>query len=108
MYHQCVEPIGMSVTVNQTPKKPCQVLENCTSMSKTQELAYVPRVANMLLTQRLCWWYCLRAQQKNDVYTYATILQQCSTVCVFLRQPVNNADFIIPVEIDGTVHQVCI
>ena len=22
------------------------------------------------------------------------------------RQPVNNADFIIPVEIDGTVHQV--
>lgn len=24
----------------------------------------------------------------------------------FLNQPVNNADFIIPVEIDGTVHQV--
>ena len=24
----------------------------------------------------------------------------------FIYQPVNNADFIIPVEIDGTVHQV--
>lgn len=24
----------------------------------------------------------------------------------FFNQPVNNADFIIPVEIDGTVHQV--
>lgn len=27
-------------------------------------------------------------------------------IYVFCQQPVNNADFIIPVEIDGTVHQV--
>lgn len=27
--------------------------------------------------------------------------------CFYFQQPVNNADFIIPVEIDGTVHQVC-
>ena len=35
MHHQCLEPVGISVTVNQTLKK----AENGMSMSKTRELA---------------------------------------------------------------------
>ena len=27
-------------------------------------------------------------------------------VCFVMFQPVHNADFIVPVEIDGTIHQV--
>ena len=27
-------------------------------------------------------------------------------VCIVIFQPVHNADFIVPVEIDGTIHQV--
>ena len=34
-----------------------------------------------------------------------TDLRGCLFVC-FLLQPISNADFIVPVEIDGTVHQV--
>ena len=29
-----------------------------------------------------------------------------TSLCVLLLQPVSNADFIVPVEIDGTIHQV--
>lgn len=44
--------------------------------------------------------------------TYCLYLHLSQTIKIFMSkicfvlQPVNNADFIIPVEIDGTVHQV--
>lgn len=44
--------------------------------------------------------------------SFAMLLYVCLAyaicVCVHVYvQPVHNADFVIPVEIDGTIHQVC-
>ena len=44
---------------------------------------------------------------------FSLIIYMCSKLFFilfrffFILQPVHNADFIVPVEIDGTIHQVC-
>ena len=37
---------------------------------------------------------------------FLEILFNILFVCAFFQQPINNADFIIPVEIEGTAHEV--
>ena len=44
---------------------------------------------------------------RTSIYDSLQILNvDCINVIVLILQPVSNADFIVPVEIEGTIHQV--
>ena len=42
----------------------------------------------------------------GQLWYYTNSLNDTDVLLCFLSQPISNADFIVPVEIDGTVHQV--
>ena len=54
----------------------------------------------------ISWWGKIIESDDDDVGNFFIANISFMFLCFVIFQPVHNADFIVPVEIDGTIHQV--